>query len=60
MKNNEAFEQWYCTNYWNFKKYRLPQVIFDTEKQSYNHIDVQLAWDAWRAGQNLPLVDIGV
>jgi hypothetical protein len=46
----EQFEKWYCDNYWNFKAVKNRQVFFDIEKGRYNHLDVDLAYNAFVAG----------
>lgn len=46
-ETNEAFEEWYCNNYWNFKGVYNRQVFFRYGK--YNHMDVDLAWNSWQA-----------
>ena len=52
---NEQFEKWYCDTYWNFKAIENRQVFFDDGK--YNHFDVDLAWNAFKAGRNQGLSD---
>lgn len=46
----EQFEQWYCDKYWNFKSAGNRQVFFDVAKNSYNHFDVDLAYNAFIFG----------
>lgn len=61
MTQREAFETWYCTNYWNFKHTGVdPQYAakyFDETKNSYKHMDIDLAWQAWKAGQDNSITD---
>ena len=42
------FEQWYKKEYWNFP---TDQVGFNIETQTYSQLNVNLAWQAWCAGQ---------
>lgn len=51
MHENELFEEWYCKNYWDFNHpSSKPVVKFNAG--SYNHNDVDLAWNSWLAGKN--------
>ena len=46
------FEHWYQKEIWDFSKHN---VVFTTEttsirpKPGYNHFDVNLAWESWKA-----------
>lgn len=58
MTNREAFEKWYKEVYWDFSTnsqsrtmFRTSIVAFNEDKQSYNHFDVDLAWNAWCAAK---------
>lgn len=51
MTNREAFEKWYKETYWDFSKVERPKVMFNEDTQSYNHFDVDLAWNAWCAAK---------
>jgi hypothetical protein len=56
MTNREAFEFWYKKDYWNFSQVLgasgHPLVSYDSEKNRYNQLDVDLAWNAWNAALN--------
>lgn len=44
----QQFEEWYCKQYWDFKA--VGRNLWDNESNSYNHLDVDLAWNAFKAG----------
>lgn len=44
----EQFENWYCDKYWDFKGVANRQVFFENNR--YNHLDVDLAYNAFIAG----------
>ena len=41
------FEAWYYNTYWDFQNHG---VIYNKETNSYNHVDVDLAWNAFYEG----------
>ena len=47
MTQREAFEAWYCAEYWNFKASR-PKLWSGEE---YDSLSVQLAWMSWQSAQ---------
>ena len=47
--NRKVFEEWYKKVYWNFED---GKVYFNQETNSYNHFDVDLAWNAWQASRS--------
>lgn len=51
MTNQQAFEKWYTETYWDFTKVERPKVSYDKNNDSYNHYDVDLAWNAWCAAK---------
>lgn len=55
MTQNEQFEKWYCETYWNFKVIDKPVVFFENGK--YSHFDVDLAYNAYLAGQSIAAND---
>ena len=46
----EQFENWYCDKYWDFRGVDNRQVFFDIVNNRYNHLDVDLAYNAFIAG----------
>jgi hypothetical protein len=42
------FEQWYKRIYWDFS---TNEVSFNIDTQTYTNLSVNLAWEAWCAGQ---------
>ena len=49
MSEREAFEVWYKRVYWDFKYRGDNRVIYTPENDRYNHLNVDLAYQAWKA-----------
>jgi hypothetical protein len=46
----EAFEKWYKKEYWNFEYKGLTQANYEKDTDSYDHSDVDLAYQSFKAG----------
>ena len=45
----EAFEMWYRTTYWDYNYGPIQHAKYLPEKDAYTHMDVDLAYQAWKA-----------
>lgn len=48
-QDRKDFEDWYKENYWNFTYEGNILARYDESTDKYNHMSVNLAWQAWQA-----------